>query len=612
MKQKLNPTDADISIQHCLDNHQSFSVVAGAGAGKTTSLIMALDFLRESVGKKIRMNGQQIACITYTNRAVEVIKSRLEFDNLFYVSTLHSFLWKEIERFDDDIRLALQDAIIPAHIAKSEEKDNGRQTQVAIKSRAKKAELEAQMAALPSVKEFVYSDTVYSDYASGLLSHDDVIELAAYLFSNKSTLQKAIGFKYPYMLIDEAQDTFESVVEALNAVCKNDGLPIIGYFGDPMQQIFDKRAGEFSGPEGAIKITKEENFRSSQSVINLLNAFRNDLKQIPAGNNKDETGSVEIVLAKAEEPEGERRRYTADQLERSMAKFNQSLETWGWNDDVEFKQLFLVRQMIARRLGFVEIHRLFTGEYASSRAQDQYEQGKHFLIKPFLNFICPLILAASDDNHSAVINLLRNDSPIFSTVGVSQKRPLKEMIELSKEVTKTLRELWDTTTVREILEYCEKQGICKISERLSQHLSRTARTETYDKETFETEKSDWLSDEFFSMKTNELLRYYEFFNENTPFTTQHGVKGEQYENVLVVFDDIEASWNNYSFIKTLTPTTSGTATPGQLERSRKLAYVCFSRAELNLRILLFTPNPDNAKKELIANKLFLENQIHII
>ena len=94
-------------------------------------------------------------------------------------------------------------------------------------------------------------------------------------------------------------------------------------------------------------------------------------------------------------------------------------------------------------------------------------------------------------------------------------------------------------------------------------------------------------------------------------STQHGVKGEKYKDVLVVFDDVEAGWNNFSFTKTLTPNTSGAPTEGRYERSRKLAYVCFSRAEENLRILLFTPDPDAAKKELISNNLFEERQISI-
>jgi DNA helicase II / ATP-dependent DNA helicase PcrA len=67
-----------------------------------------------------------------------------------------------------------------------------------------------------------------------------------------------------------------------------------------------------------------------------------------------------------------------------------------------------------------------------------------------------------------------------------------------------------------------------------------------------------------------------------------------------------------SFTKTLTPNTSGNPTEGQYDRSTKLAYVCFSRAEENLRILLFTPNPTNAQNELVTSGLFKQNQIEIV
>jgi len=55
----------------------------------------------------------------------------------------------------------------------------------------------------------------------------------------------------------------------------------------------------------------------------------------------------------------------------------------------------------------------------------------------------------------------------------------------------------------------------------------------------------------------------------------------------------------------------GEPTEGQYDRSRRLAYVCFSRAEKNLRIVLFTPAPETARKELVSNNLFEEDQISI-
>lgn len=102
------------------------------------------------------------------------------------------------------------------------------------------------------------------------------------------------------------------------------------------------------------------------------------------------------------------------------------------------------------------------------------------------------------------------------------------------------------------------------------------------------------------------------YKKNTAFSTQHGVKGEEYGNVIVVFDDWKAACSNYSFVKLLTPSTSGEPTEGQRERGRKLAYVCFSRAVENLRVVLFTPQPDDARAELIARRLVQESQISVI
>ena len=79
----------------------------------------------------------------------------------------------------------------------------------------------------------------------------------------------------------------------------------------------------------------------------------------------------------------------------------------------------------------------------------------------------------------------------------------------------------------------------------------------------------------------------------------------------MVFDDIEANWNQYSFSKLLTPGIAGEPTEGQHERGRKLAYVCFSRAEQHLKILFFTPAPEATKAELIGKGLFKEGQIVI-
>ena len=98
-------TQADIDVRTCLDSSppRSFVMVAGAGSGKTTSLIKALAHLADTRGSALRRAGQKISCITYTEVAVGEIAADVGNSQLFHISTIHSFLWSVIRPFHLDI-----------------------------------------------------------------------------------------------------------------------------------------------------------------------------------------------------------------------------------------------------------------------------------------------------------------------------------------------------------------------------------------------------------------------------------------------------------------------------------------------------------------------------
>ena len=605
-------SEADILVRSCIDGRRSFAMIAGAGAGKTSSLGDALSRVRDQEGNFLRKHGQRIACITFTKRAVEVIKSRLGFDELYLVSTLHGFLWGQISRFHEDIRQALRESRIPNIIEKAKGDDNGGNSKKAQKARKKVERLTQQLALLESVEHFEYSDTNFSDYGKGQIGHDDIIEISTHLLANNETLRRIIGLRFPYIFVDEAQDTFEGIVSGLNLVCSGAELPLIGYFGDPWQQIYDRSAGDFVPPGNGEVIKKAENFRSSKSVIRLLNAYRGDIEQYAAGENAACEGSVEFLLIKAEEPTEPRRRYSENQIERALARMDAGVEDWGWTGRDDVMKLFLARQMIARRLGFADLNRLFTGDYASSRAQDAFEEGTHFLLKPFLSTLCPLIAAQDQGDERKIINLLRRDSPAFAIDGLNAEKSLKLMIETSKALVGQFQALWDTETIGTILRFCIDKQIILPSERLIEHLDRAPRDEPFDEGLHNIDKGDWLADSLFTMAPGTVSRYADYLNSNTAYSTQHGVKGEEYPKVLVVYDDVEAAWNQYSFSKTLTPLTAGEPTDRQRSITQKLAYVSFSRAREDLRVVLFTTDPEGAQAELIERKLLVPHQIRIM
>ena len=152
-------TDTDIALHRRLDGDGilHFVMVAGAGSGKTTSLVKALAHIQRSQDKRLRRHGQCIACITYTEVAVEEIRSDVGNDPLFHVSTIHSFLWSVIKPFQSDLRQWVRDRL-DRKIAEEQEKLDNPRTRQSTKDRAAEnnARFRQQLEQLGTVKSFKY------------------------------------------------------------------------------------------------------------------------------------------------------------------------------------------------------------------------------------------------------------------------------------------------------------------------------------------------------------------------------------------------------------------------------------------------------------------------
>lgn len=603
-------SDADVEIETAISTSRNFCLTAGAGSGKTSSLVNALLFIKDKRGSSLRRNGEKIACITYTNIAVDVIKRRVNADDLFMVSTIHGFLWSLICEYHQDMILFLETKIIPSRIEKKMEDCAGESK----KAKAAVAQVERLNLALKKISALTvinYDSSGRRDYANGRIDHDDVIDLASEMITSSENLRNIIALKYPYILIDEAQDIFPQVMDALNLVATDSKQCLIGYFGDPMQQIFEKRVGKFEGPPGYAAIGKKENYRCSVAVINLLNKIRSDIEQIPSADEIKQ-GDVKIRLIPAEIGKGPRKVYNQEQLDDAKLKFESAVDYFNWNDDPDVKYLFLTRQMIAHRNGFGDLNKLFTGDFASRAAEDNFKEGKHYLLQPFLDVLVPLVEARRSGDEVEVMRILRRRSPIMDPMGQHRYSPISFVFKEVRAALNKFEEVWNSGSNKEILVLCEKVGLIDFNDRLRENIDRPKRIEEYDEVLFAVEKGDWLADAFFEMKSLDIIKYKKFILDLTPYSTQHGVKGDQFKKVMVIFDDIEANWSHYSFSKTILPNSSGKLpTDGQKEKSLNLAYVCFSRAQLELGILLYTTNPVAAKKELEDSKLFLPEQISI-
>jgi len=126
-------------------------------------------------------------------------------------------------------------------------------------------------------------------------------------------------------------------------------------------------------------------------------------------------------------------------------------------------------------------------------------------------------------------------------------------------------------TIEEVINDAHEKGICLKDDKL---------------ENFQEEK-EYIYNRVKEVKYSEFQKLYAYLEGQTPFSTQHKTKGTEFNNVLVILDN--GNWNNYNFEYLFTNRTDKQSV---LERTRKIFYVCCTRAKENLAV--FYHNPDNA------------------
>ncbi|WP_163381369.1 ATP-dependent helicase [Cyclobacterium sp. SYSU L10401] len=297
-------------------------VFAGPGAGKTRWLIGQLErVLKHS--NKLGKTGK-IACITYTNVAAEELIDRMKYDrSRFEISTIHSFLYRNIikpfsyhisrdENGDDLFNIEelnghdehkVQDYYYRRWI-ETLKGNSGKNYNVYyskdVKSKAYeelasldyssksgKIELITRKnwgAKLPkSNKElWLYKSKYWKD---GIMHHEDVLYFSYLIIKKSPRVLEFISSKFPYIYLDEFQDTTELQTWIVNEICDKTSTTI-GVVGDLAQSIYSfngaQRKDFTNFRKGKSKdFGLDKNHRSTISIVNFLNEIRIDLKQQP-------------------------------------------------------------------------------------------------------------------------------------------------------------------------------------------------------------------------------------------------------------------------------------------------------------------------------------------
>ncbi|MBN2529072.1 MAG: ATP-dependent helicase [Deltaproteobacteria bacterium] len=621
-----------VQIFKLINEGHNFLLSGGAGSGKTYSLVQVINhaFDEHPTAK--------IACITYTNAAVREIAERVDHSNLS-VSTIHDFLWDNISQFQVELKKCLVDLL---------------------KSGDLKSNL-AQEALDYSFFDSVEEGIQYKEYLrikDGIVSHDEVLILAESMYERYGKLRNILIDKYQFIFVDEYQDTSPKIVKILlKYLQEQKRTNTIGFFGDSMQSIYDDGVGDLqSYIESKIieEVPKAQNRRNPQSVIDLANQIRTDsITQIPS----DDMGAPNMKDGKIVPGKTTFLYSSSKSINQVIKSYETShFEGWDFANSKETKQLNLTHRLIAEKADFSELYEIYdvdpilkfksslvdkikednieiadddTFEHVARAVPLKNRQKENkldlILADPKLNSLFGQLkdlpftevrkIYVSKD---ALLDDKKIDTDAQAKKGSKRDKLIKHLFKIQTNILlykekrfnefiqktdfplrfgrdkQTLRDTIESfasnqnKTIGEVIEEADRTGICLMDDNI---------------QSFKRENS-YVFSRVSSLPFSEFQNLFFYLEGFTPFTTQHNIKGDQFKNVLVVLDN--GGWSKYNFEYLLDDSIYASLKPAKkksypdiLSRTKKIFYVCCTRAMRNLVVFYQNPSPsiiENAKR----------------
>ncbi|MEZ2658120.1 UvrD-helicase domain-containing protein [Aneurinibacillus aneurinilyticus] len=667
------------AIYNSIDKNESIIFNSGAGAGKTYALIESLRYVINKYGKNLKEHNQKIICITYTNVATEEVKERLGNTDLVLVSTIHERIWGLIKDYKKELvqihKEKLKDEIdnLEEELEKEKKYEKYRELDSEQKENFKKIMIESQelffqnysvratelrnifqkrlnefpdilksvdnfkkiVSAIYKIKNYTkcyenirlnkqgyksveYNSTYNRDQLYKMrISHDTLLEYGLKIIEKYDLLKQIIIDKYPFIFIDEYQDTNEKVVLIMsylqNYARKIGHKNFIGYFGDTAQNIYNDGIGRrITEIHSDLKtIDKEFNRRSTKEVIDIINRIRNDgINQVSIYDDC-EGGSVKFYTG------------NPNDVKVFIDKYEHQ---WGITPNNKLHCFVLTNKTVAEFSGFENIYNIFkeTNKYSGiNYNQLNTELLSNDLLKlgeiPNLLFKVVELKNNLENGQTPVIDILHKS--IYKDMNILDLRKLIEL--LKKNNGKTLGEYIKSISTMYSKDVEEKYkkvidiifDIKDISfEKFKNYLLEKLFPNILDDD---IEKANETIQKILEINMCEYNLWYKYIlnkhEDKIIYHTYHGTKGLEFDNVIIIMENAfgrsEAYFNfffeNYSHSHTLEGKNKH-----KFEQIQNLLYVSCSRAIKNLRVLYIddvTNFKNNIEKIFGRTDKFIEN-----
>lgn len=603
----------DETLEKCILStpRKSFFLFAGAGSGKTYSLVLLLKKIHNSIGKDLLLQGKNVAVITFTNAATDEIINRLDYSPIFHISTIHSFVWDVIKYYQADIK-RLYCFYIEEDLKALEKKleETEKKTTKTYLSNVEKFEYQKErLAKAQIIEKFVYNPNG-SNPEYNALKHAEVIKISAQMILENKMLQRIIAQRYPILLIDESQDTKKELIDTFFEIQRNFAdIFTLGLLGDQKQRIYadGKENIEDSIPIGWEKPVKRMNYRCAKRIIQLANNIGKDIDIHAEQRPREDANDGLIRLFVIQQREG----LNKDEIEQNVMRImSEQTQDAKWTTiGTEVKVLTLEHMMAARRLGF---SRFFAPLYKVSKYQMTFLQGSVSEIEFFTKEVLPIAESIKEDGRVA-LEILKKYSPLLS--GQNTEKPYELYLKCREEAIKVANLVNENGTIRVVVDEIIKSQLLTVPDVVRQaYMLSPSDIE----DTVEEELRAWV--EVMDLPINMVRSYDDYVNHRSQFDTHQGVKGLEFDRVMVIIDDSEIKGFLFSYdklfgVKDLSNVDLKNKENGKetsIERTQRLFYVTCTRAKNSLAVVMYTNNPERVKTETIRKGWFEENEIIVM
>ena len=416
-------------------------------------------------------------------------------------------------------------------------------------------------------------------------------------------MQRILIGGFPFILIDESQDTHKVLVDALFELQRaHPDEVVLGFFGDMMQRIYadGKEALGDDLPSSWAKPTKMLNWRCPRRVISLINkvraAFDPHVQQPWSGAPE---GWARMFVLPADAPD---KQSSEAAVASRMALLTGDAQ---WEAPDGYKALFLEHHMAARRMGF---DKMFEALHSFTSFRTGLLNGTLSIVTPFSHRVLPLVEANGD--RFEIARIVQAHSLLLSAEALRQSTDQSKLLTSAQDAVASLLGVVQQgagTTFKDVLRNIVESGLFGVPDDLRAAASRDEETDDPGAADEKSERAQAI-DKFLATPFEQIEPYVRYVSGAAGFATHQEVKGLEFPRVMVVMDDTEARGFMFKYEKLF---GSAAREDSVTSSTRRLFYVTCSRAQQGLALVAYTNDPERVRGHVLQNGWFEDGEVVI-